>query len=71
MKKSEFEKQKERAEKYCCTGRCYWDTGMCPRVDICDETRTTEFAAALIGLISVPALIFIGIGVLYWIATTM
>ena len=54
-----------------CTGRCYWDTGMCPRVDICDETRTTEFAAALIGLISVPALIFIGIGLLYWIATTM
>ena len=48
-----------------------WDTGMCPRVDICDETRTTEFAAALIGLISVPALIFIGIGLLYWIATTM
>lgn len=48
MKKSEFEKQKERAEKYGCTGRCYWDTGMCPRVDICDETRTTEFAAALI-----------------------
>lgn len=47
------------------------DTGMCPRVDICDETRTTEFAAALIGLISVPALIFIGIGLLYWIATTM
>ena len=35
------------------------------------ETRTTEFAAALIGLISVPALIFIGIGLLYWIATTM
>ena len=40
-------------------------------LDICDETRTTEFAAALIGLISVTALIFIGIGLLYWIATTM
>lgn len=47
MKKSEFEKQKERAEKYHCTGRCYWDTGMCPRVDICDEYYTDDEIAKL------------------------
>ena len=35
----ELKKQQERAKKYGCDGRCYWSTGMCPSVEICDETR--------------------------------
>ena len=45
----ELKKQQERAKKYGCDGRCYWSTGMCPSVEICDETA--------IGLITVLAMI--------------
>lgn len=50
----ELKKQQERAKKYGCDGRCYWSTGMCPSVEICDETRVGEAIATAIGLITVP-----------------
>lgn len=46
----ELKKQQERAKKYGCDGRCYWSTGMCPSVEICDETRVGEAIATAIGL---------------------
>lgn len=52
----ELEKQKERAKKYGCDGRCYWITGMCPSVEICDETRVGEAIATLIATIGVLAM---------------
>lgn len=48
----ELKKQQERAKKYGCDGRCYWSTGMCPSVEICDETRVGEAIATAIGLIT-------------------
>lgn len=53
----ELKKQQERAKKYGCDGRCYWSTGMCPSVEICDETRVGEAIATAIGLITVLAMI--------------
>lgn len=52
----ELKKQQERAKKYGCDGRCYWSTGMCPSVEICDETRVGEAIATAIGLITVLAI---------------
>lgn len=52
----ELKKQQERAKKGC-DGRCYWSTGMCPSVEICDETRVGEAIATAIGLITVLAMI--------------
>ena len=45
----ELKKQQERAKKY-------WSTGMCPSVEICDETRVGEAIATAIGLITVLAM---------------
>jgi hypothetical protein len=53
----ELKKQQERAKKYGCDGRCYWNTGMCPNVEICDETRVGEAIATAIGLITILAMI--------------
>lgn len=53
----ELKKQQERAKKYGCDGRCYWSTGMCPSVEICDETRVGEAIATAIGLITILAMI--------------
>lgn len=51
-------KQKERAEKYGCDGLCYTKTGMCPRAEVCPETRRSEFwatiSAALTVFIAIP-----------------
>lgn len=47
----ELKKQQERAKKYGCDGRCYWSTGMCPSVEICDETRVGEAIATANGSI--------------------
>ena len=49
----ELKKQQERAKKYGCDGTCYWSTGMCPRVETCDETRTGEFIATAIATITI------------------
>lgn len=57
----ELKKQQERAKKYGCDGRCYWSTGMCPSVEICDETRVGEAIATAIGLITVLAMIAMGV----------
>lgn len=46
----ELKKQQERAKKYGCDG-------MCPSVEICDETRVGEAIATAIGLITVLAMI--------------
>ena len=42
----ELKKQQERAKKY----------GMCPSVEICDETRVGEAIATAIGLITILAM---------------
>ena len=69
----ELKKQQERAKKYGCDGRCYWSTGMCPSVEICDETRVGEAIATAIGLITVLAMIamipiiVIGGAIIYYI----
>lgn len=57
-------KERERAEKYGCDGKCYFDTGMCGGVDTCPETRTVEWLATLFAcltIISTPILIIAGI----------
>ena len=40
MSKRELKKQQERAKKYGCDGRCYWETGMCPAVEVCEENQS-------------------------------
>ncbi len=69
----EYEKQQERAKKHNCSGRCYWDTGMCPCVETCDETRTFEFIANAIAVITlilmlalVPIIFIAGVIALLW-----
>lgn len=52
----ELKKQQERAKKCGCDGRCYWSTGMCPSVEICDKTRVGEAIATVIGMIGVLAM---------------
>lgn len=50
--------QQERSKKYNCDGMCYTDTSMCPRAEVCPETRRSEFwatiSAALIIFIAIP-----------------
>lgn len=53
----ELKKQQERAKKYGCDGRCYWSTGMCPSVEICDETRVGEAIATAMGVTMVLRMI--------------
>lgn len=58
------EKERERAEKYGCDGKCYFNTGMCGGVDTCPETRTAEGFATLLAcltIIAAPILIIAGI----------
>lgn len=40
--------KEERSKLYGCDGKCYWATGMCPRAEICEETRVREFVASLL-----------------------
>ena len=49
MSKRELRKQQERARRHGCDGRCYWETGMCQAVEVCEETKTGEFMATVIG----------------------
>lgn len=44
MKKKSKE---EKAKLYGCDGQCYWNTGMCPCVETCPETRTKEGLATI------------------------
>lgn len=48
-------KQKKLADKYKCDGRCYWSTGMCPRVDYCEHTRYKEFITMMLVILLMPA----------------
>lgn len=48
-------KQRKLADKYKCDGRCYWSTGMCPRVDYCEHTRYKEFIAMILAILLIPA----------------
>ena len=56
LKEAEDEQTKLRTEE-TAGKRCYWSTGMCPSVEICDETRVGEAIATAIGLITVLAMI--------------
>lgn len=49
MSKRKLRKQQERVRKHGCDGKCYWETGMCPEVEICEETRAGELMATVIG----------------------
>jgi hypothetical protein len=66
MSKRELKKQQERATKHGCDGRCYWETGMCPAVEVCEETRAGEFMATVIGgimvllMMAVPPILLAG-----------
>lgn len=63
-------KQKERAQKYGCDGLCYTNTSMCPRAEICPETRRSEFGAmiaAALTIIVVP--IAAVVAIIYWICS--
>lgn len=60
MSKRELKKQQERAKKYGCDGRCYWETGMCP------AARAGEFMATVIGgivvllMMAIPPILLAG-----------
>lgn len=59
----EDQQRKERAEKYHCDGRCYYESGICPAVDTCEETRVGEGIATMgavlvIGFVSIMLLFF-------------
>lgn len=47
-------KQKKLADKYKCDGKCYWSTGICPRVDYCEHTRYKEFIAMILAILLIP-----------------
>ena len=67
--------KKEKARLYDCDGQCYWNTGMCPCVETCPETRAKEGWATIAAIISyivmlllVPimmAMLIVG----FWVAT--
>lgn len=40
--------EQERSKRHNCDGRCYWSTGMCPRVEICEETKKSERRALIV-----------------------
>lgn len=42
--------KEEKAKLHDCDGICYWETGMCPRADYCEETRTGEFIATVLAV---------------------
>ena len=42
-----------RHKLYGCDGICYWATGMCPRVEICKETRVGERRATVLAIITI------------------
>ena len=51
------DKVQERKEKYNCDGHCYTPYYMCPRTEICPETRGREFIstiAAVLTLLAIP-----------------
>lgn len=48
MKKS----KEEKAQLYDCDGQCYWNTGMCPCVETCPETRAKEGWATIAAIVS-------------------
>lgn len=56
--------REQRAKLHNCDGRCYWSTGMCPKVEVCEETRTKEFACTVIAALIVyliPIVIIAGV----------
>ena len=64
--------REERARKHQCDGICYTSTYMCPRAELCDETRVGEFIATVIAAILVilavlSPFILIGVAILYFI----
>ena len=61
--------EKERAEEHGCDGKCYWNNGMCPRVDNCEETRRGEFLATLFAIPTLFGAGLLFIAILCLIAT--
>lgn len=62
LKKNKWTDKEEiqkRSAKYSCDGRCYWDTGMCGKAEICDETRKGEFCATVIAVICITPLMIV------------
>lgn len=75
MWKQKHKTKKEKAQLYGCDGQCYWNTGMCPCVETCPETRTKEGLATIAAIISyivmlllVPIMMAVLI-VGFWVAT--
>lgn len=53
--------KEQKIDTYGCDGKCYWDTGMCHRVEICPETRNKEFVATSVACILVLLLTIISL----------
>lgn len=67
----EFAEQ-ERSRKYGCDGVCYTDTSMCPRAEICPETRRAEFGASVAAAFTVFAIpVAVVAAIIYWICSCL
>lgn len=60
--------EQERSRKYGCDGVCYTDTSMCPRAEVCPETRWAEVTAAIV-VFAVPVAVVAAI--IYWICNCL
>nr|DAE07844.1 MAG TPA: hypothetical protein [Caudovirales sp. ctIsq18] len=43
----ELKKQQKRARKCGCDGKCYWSTGVCQNIGICEATKEKTIAATI------------------------
>lgn len=60
--------QRQKALEHNCDGKCYWGTGMCPRVEYCEETRKGEFRASILAtliLFGLPISVIVGIVIFF------
>lgn len=64
--------EQERSRKYGCDGVCYTSTSMCPRVEICPETRRVEFGASVAAALAVFAIpVAVVAAIIYWICSCL
>ena len=62
--------EQERSRKYGCDGVCYSSTSMCPRAEICPETRRAEFGASVTAALVVFAVpVAVVAAIIYWICS--
>lgn len=55
-------------KKYDCDNDCYWNTGCCPNIDYCPETRNKEFIATIFAvLVILSTRIFLIVGIILFL----